>query len=67
MGLVEYSGASTLIVHIIGALLLASRILHPLGLNIANGAHPIRIVSRLATMGYMLVAIIYILWKRFLG
>ncbi len=63
MGFAENSGASPVILHIIGVLLLASRILHPLGLNTENGAHPIRITSGIATIVSMLIAIIYIYGK----
>ncbi len=65
MGFVETSGANSLLLHTIGGLLLMSRILHPLGLNHDRGAHPLRIVSGMMTLGSVLIAMIYIFWHSF--
>ncbi|MCF6320593.1 MAG: MAPEG family protein [Rhizobiaceae bacterium] len=67
LAIVETTGASTAILHSVGALLLASRLLHPFGLNAENGKNPLRIVSGLMTTLSFAIASGYILWTGFGG
>jgi uncharacterized membrane protein YecN with MAPEG domain len=65
MGIVETFGASALWLHAIGGLLLASRVLHPIGLDHTNGKNTLRIVSGMLTSVSFVVAIVFIFWASF--
>ena len=67
MGIAETFGASPTWLHAIGGLLLLSRVIHPLGLDHANGKNPLRILSGLATTFAFATAIVFILWASFGG
>jgi uncharacterized membrane protein YecN with MAPEG domain len=62
MALAEGNGAGALWLHISGALLLAGRLIHPLGLKADNPAHPLRYVgntaSLLATLNVMVCLLV---------
>jgi uncharacterized protein len=62
LGLLEVSGATPLIVHLSGGLLLLSRILHPFGLTVTNPKHPLRIVGGVLAQLSALIAIGFLLW-----
>ena len=62
MGFTEVLGASSWLLHLIGGLLFASRLLHPIGLNHKKGAHPLRIASGMMTTASILGASLFILW-----
>lgn len=57
MGLAEAQGVAPVWLHAAGVLLLAGRILHPLGLRADNAAHPLRI---LGNTGGLLATVILI-------
>jgi len=67
LAIVETTGASTTILHAVGGLLLASRVLHPFGLNSENGKNPLRIVSGLMTSLSFAIASGFIFWSGFGG
>ncbi len=67
MGIVESFGASATWLHVIGGLLLASRLLHPISLDHNNGKNPLRIVSGIMTSLSFVTAIVFILWASFAG
>ena len=67
LGIVESFGASSTILHAIGALLLIGRILHVFGLDHKNGKNPLRIASGLLTTLSFALASGYILWSSFGG
>jgi uncharacterized protein len=50
MALAEGNGAGALWLHVSGALLLAGRLIHPLGLKADNPAHPLRYVGNTASL-----------------
>jgi uncharacterized protein len=64
LGLMEAAGASSILVHLSGALLLVSRIVHPFGLTLANPKHPLRIVGGVLAKLSALVAIGFLLWTQ---
>ena len=45
MAIVELNGAHGVFLHIVGALLVLSRIAHPLGLHYDNMSHPLRTIG----------------------
>ena len=45
MAIVELNGGHGVFLHIVGALLVLSRIAHPLGLHYDNISHPLRIIG----------------------
>ncbi|MEJ6710401.1 MAG: MAPEG family protein, partial [Amylibacter sp.] len=47
--LAEMSGGNGIAVHVAGALLIASRILIPFGMDLVKFAHPLRIIGKLGT------------------
>lgn len=64
LGLLEAAGAGALWLHVCGGLLLASRVLHPFGLDTANAAHPLRIISGIMGKLSALIAVVFFLWTR---
>lgn len=61
MALAEGQGVAPVWLHAAGALLLAGRILHPLGLRADNAAHPLRIMGStggLLAMSILILALI---------
>jgi len=67
LAMVETAGASTALLHGVGAMLVASRALHPFGLTNENGKTVLRIVSGLLTIAVFALASGYILWAGFSG
>lgn len=65
MALSELGGAPAWVVHTAGSLLMASRLIHPFGLNHQQGAHPLRIASGIMTLASILIPVIFILWRSF--
>lgn len=63
LGLIEIMAAPTLMLHLVGGLLLASRILHPFGLTTEKAAHPLRIFSGVLGTISMLFAVGFIFWN----
>jgi uncharacterized membrane protein YecN with MAPEG domain len=62
LALMEAGGASSTLVHLSGALLLVSRILHPFGLIVTNPKHPLRIVGGVLAQISALIAIAFLVW-----
>ena len=62
MGIVEINGGSTTFLHVIGVLLVVSRIAHAMGLKHDNMAHPGRLVGAGGTALITLVTAGYTLW-----
>lgn len=62
LALMEAGGASSTLVHLSGALLLVSRILHPFGLTVTNPKHPLRIVGGVLAQISALIAIAFLVW-----
>lgn len=62
MGVIELNGGSGTFLHVVGALLIISRIAHAIGLKHDNMAHPGRLVGAGGTALLTLVAAIYALW-----
>lgn len=65
MGLSETLGMPAMWLHAMGLLLLASRLIHVVGLNTDRPAAPLRIIGGSGTQLAMLGAIGYIFWKYF--
>ncbi len=62
MGAIELSGGSATFLHVIGLLLIVSRIAHAIGLKHDNMAHPGRFVGAAGTALITLAAAGYALW-----
>jgi uncharacterized protein len=63
MAFAETGGASATWLHVIGAMLLAARLIHPFGIMYDNGAAPARLIGASGTMLSMLLAIGLIAWQ----
>lgn len=50
MILAEAQGTGPVWMHAAGALILAGRVIHPFGLKIDNGAHPLRMIGNSANL-----------------
>ena len=62
MGVIELNGGSATFLHVVGGLLIISRIAHAVGLKHDNMAHPGRLVGAGGTALISLVTAIYALW-----
>lgn len=67
MGIAEAQGAPSAWLHAIGLILLVSRIIHPLGLDIKRANAPMRIIGVLGTHAAMLACLYLILWPMLTG
>lgn len=65
MLLAEATGAGPTLLHIMGAVLVAARIVHPFGITMKNQAHPLRIIGAVATNLAMLVFCVVIVLNHF--
>ena len=54
--LAEAGGAGAVWLHVAGLLLLAGRLVHPFGMNVAAPAHPLRVAG--ASAGFAAIAIL---------
>lgn len=63
IALVELNGASKTWVHVLGAVLLIARIIHPFGLSMDKMMMPARIAGAAATIIVLLAAAITLLWQ----
>jgi uncharacterized membrane protein YecN with MAPEG domain len=61
LALLELNGASAALLHGLGAVLLVSRIAHPLGLDATVMSRPLRFVGALGTLLVVVVAIVALL------
>lgn len=59
MGLLELNGVSSIAIHSFGALLVISRICHPLGLKVGATSHPLRAIG---TLGTVVVTVVMSVW-----
>lgn len=66
IGICEAQGASPTLLHVLGAVLLVSRLVHPFGIKHESPMHPLRAVGHFSTFFVMLGAALYILWTAFL-
>ena len=62
MGLAEASGLSATWMHILGVVLIISRLVHPFGITTAPKLNPLRVVGAVGTHAVTLVASLFILW-----
>jgi len=65
IGLIEANGGGATLLHSLGGVLLAARIIHPFGLDIENMAKLTRFVGAMATMLVILVSAGWLLWNAF--
>jgi uncharacterized protein len=63
MGLAETRGMPATWLHVIGILLLASRLIHVLGLNAEQPANPLRIIGTVGTHLSVLGCVAFLLWS----
>ena len=63
LGVLEANGASMIFLHVLGVLLLVSRIAHPLGLKADNFSHPLRAIGAGGTILMMVVGAGYAIWQ----
>jgi uncharacterized membrane protein YecN with MAPEG domain len=63
MAFAEAGGATSGWLHVIGAILLVSRLIHPFGIKHDNGAAPARVLGAAGTQVAMLLAIGLIGWQ----
>jgi uncharacterized membrane protein YecN with MAPEG domain len=67
MALLEINGASEQLMHAIGMLFLASRLLHPIGIDADRLANPVRIIGMagtvLATVAVIVAGLWQVLWR----
>lgn len=67
MAIAEAQGTGSNWMHVIGILLVVSRIIHPFGLNFEKGATVMRIVGTSMTQIAMAICIYLILWPVIAG
>jgi uncharacterized protein len=65
LGLAEVSGLSSTWMHVLGILLVVSRLIHPFGVSVSNPGSPLRIIGTVGTHIVTAGASIYILWMAF--
>jgi uncharacterized protein len=63
MAISEAQGAGTTFLHLVGAVLLVSRIVHPFGLKHDNATNPLRAAGHFGTLAAILLSVGFILWK----
>lgn len=63
IGLMELHAANGIFLHVLGLLLVVSRIAHPLGLKADNIGHPLRAVGAGGTLLVIVIAAVYSLWQ----
>lgn len=63
LAVAEVGGAPAMLLNASGAILVVSRLLHPLGLRHDNAKAPLRIVSGIGTTAAMVLTIGFILWQ----
>ncbi len=59
MALLELNGLNPIAIHSFGALLVISRICHPLGLKVGTTSHPLRAIG---TLGTVVVTVVMSVW-----
>ncbi len=65
LGLAEASGLSSTWLHVLGILLVVSRLIHPFGVSVSNPGSPLRIIGTVGTHIVTAGASVYILWIAF--
>ena len=63
MAVIEMGGASELLLHCLGVVYIAARILHPIGLKADSITHPLRAVGAMASTLVMLTAGLIAIWQ----
>ena len=62
MGLAEGSGLSATWMHVLGVVLIISRLVHPFGITTEPKLSPLRVVGAVGTHAVTLAASLFILW-----
>jgi uncharacterized protein len=65
LGLAEANGMPSTWMHVLGVMLVVSRLVHPFGVSVSNPGNRLRIVGAVGTHIVTTVAAIYILWTIF--
>lgn len=65
MGLAELRGLPATWLHVMGVVLVLSRLIHVFGLDASRPAAPLRIAGGAGTQLVQLAAIVYLLWSQF--
>lgn len=63
MGIAEAQGSTPMLVHAVGLLLVAGRLLHPFGISMSNPRHPLRAIGMSLTLLSEILAMGLILWR----
>lgn len=63
IALVELNGGSKTLIHGLGAVLLAARIIHPFGIDAADMRKMPRLIGAFASIGVILAAAVTLLWQ----
>ena len=63
MALAEASGMPPVWMHVIGIVLLASRLIHVFGLNATQPANPLRVTGTVGTHLSVLACVVFLLWS----
>lgn len=67
LGLAEVSGLGATWMHVLGVILIVSRLVHPFGISVSNPGSPLRVIGSVGTQITTLGAALYILWTAFAG
>ncbi|MEE9313785.1 MAG: MAPEG family protein [Rhizobiaceae bacterium] len=67
LGVLEFNGASPILLHFLGILFLVSRILHAIGLSKPTGVGKYRYYGTLGTLIVMLAAAVYLVVQSLMG
>ena len=67
MALAEARGLDAVWMHLLGGILIVSRLIHPFGISVANPGSPLRIAGAVGTHIVTLGAAVYILWTALLA
>jgi uncharacterized protein len=65
LGLAELTGLPPTWMHVLGILLVVSRLVHPFGVSVTNPGSPLRIMGAVGTHIVTVAASLYILWTAF--
>jgi hypothetical protein len=63
MALAEAAGMQPRWIHVIGIVLLISRLIHPIGLNATYPANPLRVLGAVGTHLCVLACVVFLLWS----
>ena len=63
IAMVELNGASATWLHVLGAVLLVARVVHPFGLNVITAKTPARGIGAFGTLLVLLAAAVTLFWQ----